>query len=305
LQSKSTGSVSAAPQCATPEQDLDEADRSLRQANLLDARASLERAKGHLGNSAPTALQQRVAEQERIQKLLARLDTIRLGRATTVEGHFRRPESDHEYEQAFDNAGFAPFKLAVTVAAERIKRSPAPTALVAAIDDWALCAAQSEMRRAWLMAVARLVDPDPWRDRVRDPSKFWDGAHIKELAQSAPLQGQSLQLLIGVGDRLLHVDEAAAVPYLTRVQNRYPNDFYANFCLAYVLDLTNGHLVLPGRGGASTRYGRSPCALRPSSTGSGSRDRGASLSGTRRPTRPAGTQPSHGLGHHFGPTGSS
>jgi serine/threonine-protein kinase len=217
------------------EQDLAEADQRLQESNLPRARRALERARGRIGTDAPAGMQQRFADQERIQNLLQRLDTIRLGRAMNVEGHFRRRESDQEYEQAFDAAGFGPFKLAPKVVAERINRSPARAELIAALDDWALCSAQDGLRRTWLMNTARLADPDPWRDRVRNPWDFWVGAHIKELAQSAPLQGQSLQILVGLGERLMHVDPSSAVPYLLRVQQQNPSDFYANFSLGRAL----------------------------------------------------------------------
>ena len=52
--------------------------------------------------------------------------------------------------------------------AARVGDSPVRKALVAALDDWAGCT-PDKRRRAWLLRVARLADPDPWRDRVRDP----------------------------------------------------------------------------------------------------------------------------------------
>jgi serine/threonine-protein kinase len=218
------------------EQDLDEADLHLQQSDLAGARSALERARGRAGTDAPPLLQQRVAEESQLQDLLQELDAIRLNRAMASDGHFRRRESDQEYQHAFEAAGFELFKQSPSDVAGRINRSPARSELIAALDDWSLCSAQDESRRTALMAIARLADPDPWRDRVRDPLKFWDGAHIKALARSAPLHGASPQLLVGLGERLMHVDQSAAVPYLRRLQQQYPKDFYANFSLGRALN---------------------------------------------------------------------
>jgi serine/threonine-protein kinase len=103
------------------------------------------------------------------------------------------------------------------------------------------------------MSAARLADPDPWRDRVRDPWHFWDASHIKDLAEHAPMEGESLQLLVGLGERLMHEDQGAAVPYLYRVLQQYPDDFYVNFTL--------GRALYPD--GMALPYFQAAMALRP------------------------------------------
>ena len=51
-------------------------------------------------------------------------------------------------------------------------------ALVAALDNWAACAG-TPSRRNWLLEVARRADPDPWRDRVREPELWGDKAALE------------------------------------------------------------------------------------------------------------------------------
>ena len=98
--------------------------------------------------------------EEQARQLGKRLDTIRLDRCTLVDGHFDRLRSDREYEETFREAGLSPFVEEAKVVADRIKESPGAAAPVAALDDWAVCAANS-LRRASLLVVARLADPDP------------------------------------------------------------------------------------------------------------------------------------------------
>ena len=84
--------------------------------------------------------------------------------------------------------------------------------------------------------MARLADPDSWRDRARDPLTFWNLARLKELTTDAPIQGQSVQLLVALGERLHTADPKAALPFLRTVQQAHPGDFFANFWVAHAED---------------------------------------------------------------------
>ena len=143
--------------------------------------------------------------------------------------------SDREYEETFRNGG----PESLCGGGEGRRRShqefSRAAALVAALDDWAVCRANSR-RLASLLAVARLADPDPWRDRARDPLTFWNLANLKELTTGAPIQGQSVQLLVALGERLHMADPNAALPWLRKVQQAHPGDFFANFWVAHAED---------------------------------------------------------------------
>jgi hypothetical protein len=52
--------------------------------------------------------------------------------------------------------------------AARVRDSSVRADLIAALDDWASIT-KDRARLAWLLAVSRAADPDPSRDRLRQP----------------------------------------------------------------------------------------------------------------------------------------
>src|SRR5262249_36539946 len=105
--------------------------------------------------------------------------------------------------------------------------------LVAALDDWARLS-QDAARGQWVLGVARRVDPDPWRDRFRDPALWKDRAAVERLAREAHVEALSPPLLTALGG-VLKRRGVDAVPLLTAAQARYPNDFWLNFVLGDAL----------------------------------------------------------------------
>src|SRR5262249_44036675 len=104
-------------------------------------------------------------------------------------------------------------------------------ALVAALDDWAICA-KEQSRRDWLLNIARQTDPHPpaWGDRIRDSTKWNDLAALSELADNVPMTDQSGSLLLALGQRI-RVAHGTPQAFLKRVQCEHPADFWANISL--------------------------------------------------------------------------
>ncbi len=106
----------------------------------------------------------------RDQSLAARLGAIRLARAAILGGRFnpaadRRfnyARADRDYESAFREAGLGAIGDDTAGVARRITASSVRQPLLVALCDWAVCA-DLEIRRAWVLEVARRVDPEPWR----------------------------------------------------------------------------------------------------------------------------------------------
>src|SRR4029078_8820407 len=110
--------------------------------------------------------------------------------------------------------------------AARIRASPVRAALVSALDDWAACTSNRD-GQAWIVAVLQHADPDPWRDRVRDPAAWDDAAALRDLADRAPVAKQSPHLLAALRARL-RAKKIDAVPFLARAVSAYPADLWVN-----------------------------------------------------------------------------
>src|SRR5208283_76318 len=79
----------------------------------------------------------------------------------------------------------------------------------------------------------RRADPDPWRNRVRDPAVWRDGKALAELARAAP-PDSPVPLLLALGEQLTAQGEDG-VSFLRRAQEQHPDEFWANFTLALAL----------------------------------------------------------------------
>jgi eukaryotic-like serine/threonine-protein kinase len=104
-------------------------------------------------------------------------------------------------------------------------------ALVAALNDWAISSPEPSSR-SWLLEVARLADRDPtgWSGRAFDPATWADKATLAEVIKSAPIAEQSIPLLVVLA-QLLEVSGEDPVPFMKRIQQAQPGDFWANLLL--------------------------------------------------------------------------
>ncbi len=199
-----------------------------------DLRAQIEKAKADLG-------------------VVERLDAIRMSRGTFVQGGgIDYAESSRAYEAAFREARLGELGEDPERVAARLKVSPVRRALVAALDDWAACATAEP--RGWVLAVARGMDPDPWRDRVRDQDRWADVGALAELADLAVVEEQPVTIMVAMGTRWRRLG-GDPTAFLERVQRRYPNDFWVNFELGHLL---GGHDLKSAIG-----YARAALAVRP------------------------------------------
>jgi serine/threonine-protein kinase len=223
------------------EADLREVVRLQQQSALPEARLILERAQARLGDGGPAWMRPLLDQAQRDQRLLERLEAVRMDRSTFVEGRFNHlaevrfnnAQADRAYQKAFRDAALGEPPNDPDGAAGRIKASALRLPLVAALDDWAACSAD-RARQNWALRVARGADPDAWRDRVRDPAAWGDGAALAELARTVPVAEQPPPLLLALGERLQLAGGDGIGP-LRRVQEQYPDDFWANFTLAGAL----------------------------------------------------------------------
>jgi eukaryotic-like serine/threonine-protein kinase len=254
--------------------ELRQAEQFRQTGDYASAAAALEKARVRLGKAGRAALHERLDRASAAVELVRRLDAIRIERALIKPQADRGadkilsvtapPDDDHalrsgsapgrRYEEAFRDAGVGAPEDDPAEVATRVRASPVRGALVAALDDWAACAADRD-QQAWVLAVVRQADPDPWRDRVRDRATWDNPEALRDLADRAPLAEQSPQLLAVLGARL-RARDLDAVAFLERVASAYPTDFWVNIEMGNALYHQSNPVEAIG-------YYRAALALRP------------------------------------------
>jgi serine/threonine-protein kinase len=221
------------------------------------AMAELQRAEERLGNYRPEDLQQRLDFARRELKLITELDDLRLKRATSTgsAGDFDEAATDQGYTAAFATAGLGSPEDTPEAVAERVQLSASREALVAALDNWA--SVTKGERRAWALQTARLADPNPWRDRLRDPRAWEDGKTLARVARATPAKEATPALAAAVGGQLRWKGEGENL--LRAAQALRPGDFWLNFYLGYLLNIT-------GRAVEGEAFCRASLAARPDSS---------------------------------------
>jgi serine/threonine-protein kinase len=213
------------------EDELRAAINLQQQSMWNDANAALDRAAFRLGSGGSADLRGRLEHARRDSELAARLDAIRLDRAGSSGGVMNFDKAERDYRKAFLDWGIGAVTDSPSLIAERIKRSNARAELVAAVYDWMLSPNTKLRDRLW--EIARLADHDPtgWRDGIHSPEIWGDGNTLLKMADTAPLTDQSVPFLLAIAYRLEDFKQNA-VPFLTKVQDAYPQDFWVNLTLA-------------------------------------------------------------------------
>jgi tetratricopeptide (TPR) repeat protein len=120
-------------------------------------------------------------------KVLEALDKVDQSRWEQVES--RRPEPAEvasQFRKALVEFGLSPESVSVEKAAARVSESAVRDRLVTALDWWMRVEERPSVRvRAWVRAVLRAVDPDSYRDVVRDVVLKNDPKKMRELVGRA------------------------------------------------------------------------------------------------------------------------
>lgn len=226
-----------------------------QEERIPEARALL----GRLGDGGFPDLRKRIDGAVADLNLVEELEALALRRVAASRAQddrrFHKQEADRAYKEVFTKIGMGQLFTKPRRVAQQIRASNINRSLVAALDDWAVCAAEDQRRRG-LLEVARQADPDSsqWRDRVRDPAKWSDPVAVSQFAETAWNATPSQQLLRTIGDLM---DELGldSVPFRQRMQREHANDFLANFLL--------GSALLESNPVESVRYYQAALAIRP------------------------------------------
>jgi hypothetical protein len=139
---------------------LEKASTLRQRAHLGEAATVLDQAQAMLGEDSPADLRQRFHAARTELELVNQLDTIRLRRATLVQGKFDYQTAAAAYAAAFQAAGIGKVGDDEASVAARVRASGMTGPLVAALDDWAAVVTRPKTG-VWLLGVARQADPDP------------------------------------------------------------------------------------------------------------------------------------------------
>lgn len=244
------------------EQDLLELDREASASNWSGARTAVERARARLMGGGFAELLVRVEQGAKELAAVDRFDTIRDHQMALEPIQFETAldafNTDSEYEKMFAELGIVDVPVRPQEAAAQIRNSRIRPVLVDALDTWAVCARSQDVWNGVLQA-ARLADPGPtdWRDRVRDPAAWGNKQVLANLMIEAPVSSESVLLLLTLAEHVVQA-KGDAVPFLERIQQEHPDNYWANSAL--------GSRLVQRTPDASLRYFQAAAAVRPEST---------------------------------------
>jgi serine/threonine-protein kinase len=244
---------------------LKEAFALRQQQKWPEALSAIRRAKGVLaGVWADEALRHEVEELDRDVEMALRLQEARLrGAAAVKHDQFDFDAVSAAYEEAFAWYGLRLESVDPQQAGQFIRSRSIGLQLAAALDDWASWRKWGSKGRSQLLAIARVADPDPWRDRLRDALERQDLRALKELvasAQAEDLPPATVALLARLAQGTAEAERAVEV--LRQAQQRHPDDFWVNHELGWCL-----YHLRPPRLEEAIRYYSVAVALRPQSPG--------------------------------------
>jgi serine/threonine protein kinase/Tfp pilus assembly protein PilF len=240
---------------------LDQGEELTTQGKWSEALVSLEQAEKLVATGGRSECPQRLEDLKtdlamavRLEKIyedskVAQQESLAIGMPSGISTQSRR---NSEYEEdffwgrlqdaAFDKA-FRDFGINIEAmepaeAAARIKARTIRVALIKALDDWA-----AERKRArgkddsgWkkVIEVARLADPDEWRNPCREAVLRGDRQALAKLAGAIPIDRVPPATLWMLGSDLTELgarDEGMSL--LRKAQERYPDDPNINEALGW------------------------------------------------------------------------
>jgi tetratricopeptide (TPR) repeat protein len=234
-----------------------------------EALAAARRAEAALaGDEADSAMAARVGERLKDLQFIDRLEKTRMQAATIVEGKSDNAGADRDYARAFRDYGVDVEASATGASIDRLKARPAlAVPVAAALDDWGYLRSTvsgSDVAR-WerLVAIARGIDDDPLRDRLRtiwrEPATPERDDAIRRLLDAIDFRAQHPATLVVLARTLWIFDlRDSAVRVLRDAQHAHPADFWSNF------ELGNGLFQEEDYEGA-TRFYTAAVSSRPTS----------------------------------------
>jgi tetratricopeptide (TPR) repeat protein len=198
------------------------------------------------------------------KKLVADLTTAE----DAYADHSDPAQFDRDCAAAFRRYGLDLDQVDAEVAGERLGRRASTRDIAVQIDRWARVRRRQLAALNWrrLVEVARVADPDPWRDALRsqvDRSPAERLAALRKLAADTPaVEKQNAASLITLSQMIEEAgDPSSAKSLLHAAANRFASNFWIWFELG---NLSDSSATSPDPGEAARCFGKA-VALRPRS----------------------------------------
>jgi serine/threonine-protein kinase len=250
--------------------DLDAWTRAVSAAekaeDLLSGRVARPGLEARVDGVLATANREAAAVRTRVERIaqgramLDALEEARLqGAAIRDDGLAITAEIQAFRESRIDPGPHRPEELAAFAAtADRGDRER----IAAVLDDWARREADGPGKDR-LTALARTVDPDPYRDRLRRAMMARDRAALAALARADAADALPAASVVLLANALAEGGARPdALALLMRAQRRHPDHFWVNQALGRSFGA-----VTPRRWDEAARYFTAAVALRPASAG--------------------------------------
>jgi tetratricopeptide (TPR) repeat protein len=174
---------------------LDQCKAALEIHDTATAAIPLAEAEKRLAEGGATHLRDRLALYQADLDMLRELDRIDDERWTPLNGALQVAYGRAEWPKAFDRYGMTPGRTDRADAARRIQDSPIRERLLAALDLWFTQDPSDK-----LLAFLRAVDPDTYRDAVRDALLRRDDRQLQELAARPAAAEQPARFCVAIGE---------------------------------------------------------------------------------------------------------
>jgi serine/threonine protein kinase/Flp pilus assembly protein TadD len=264
--------------------DLDEAEARLQDGKWAEASTALELATKLLEAGSRTEFPPRLHELQQDLTMAQRLEGI-YSLLGTDDMNDCRP-LDAQYAQFFQDCGIDMADLSAAEAAERIQARSIRLALAHSLDLWfrmrwgadfqSRVKLRGDRQLNWkhlleesnakkVLEVAKAVDPDPWRNQLRDALLREDFKALEALAASADIPKVPPGNLYLLAYALYEVGNnevgptKQAVALLRKAQQEYPGDPWIN----HALGCFYGYALRPPEYDQSVRFFTTALALRP------------------------------------------
>jgi serine/threonine-protein kinase len=178
-----------------------------------------------------------LAEDERDRQLVFAFEAV-LSKMSQFDRHYQDPEAYQDVQKALAQWGLplgaVPAARATSLLHQRPRGMQERLAAILHFCLGRVPAAEKKQQR-WLWEVLTAMDPDPWRQQVRQAAADADRGLLEKLVGKADVAHQPPAFLVEVAREQLLRGKPGQIALLRRAQQQHPGDFWVNLELGAAL----------------------------------------------------------------------